>query len=160
MFRLTTEPFDAAAELKAFEESLDDAGAIVSFVGRVRPHATGSPVKTLHLQAYSPLTENGVQDIIRKACRRWPLDGVRVVHRIGDMMPGDAIVFVATASTHRRDAFEATDFIMDYLKTEAVFWKKEVSGSGSKWIEPRTEDHEAAARWQCNEPRQVSDVRK
>lgn len=159
MIRLTEDSFDAADELKAFEKTIGDAGAIVSFTGLVRAQSAEGAVGTLHLQAYSPMTENGIEDMVRTARARWPLTGVRVVHRIGDMMPGEAIVFVATASTHRRAAFEAADFLMDYLKTEAVFWKKEASASGTKWIEPRPEDYEDKARWDVREEEKTSDAR-
>ena len=147
MITLTDQPFHAAGALEAFERSVEEAGAIVSFSGLVRPHASGGHVETLHLQAYSPLTENGIADAVQAARERWDLTGVRVIHRIGDMQPGDTIVFVGTASAHRRAAFEAADFLMDYLKTEAVFWKREVTGTGSQWIEPRQEDYLDNARW-------------
>jgi molybdopterin synthase catalytic subunit len=94
-------------------------------------------VQTLHLQAYSPMTENGIRDAVDDAQQRWSLSAVQVIHRIGDMAPGDPIVFVATAASHRRAAFEAADFLMDYLKTEAIFWKKEITASESRWIEPQ-----------------------
>ena len=159
MIRLTPEPFDAADELKAFEKTIGDAGAIVSFTGLVRAQSADGPVRTLHLQAYSPMTENGIAATVQAARERWPLSGVRIVHRTGDMAPGDAIVFVATASAHRRAAFEAADFLMDYLKTEALFWKKETSASGTKWIEPRPEDYQDSARWDTREEEQTADAR-
>lgn len=159
MIRLTGEPLDAAEQLKAFEKAIGDAGAIVSFTGLVREQSAEGAVKTLHLQAYSPMTENGIEAAVETANARWPLTGVHVIHRIGDMAPGDAIVFVATASAHRRAAFEAADFLMDYLKTEAVFWKRETALSGAKWIEPRAEDYEDKARWDARKEEQSSDAR-
>jgi len=144
---LSQTPIEAGRLLADFEASVEGVGAIVSFSGLVRGEASGEAVRTLTLQAYSPLTENGICDAIRKAKARWPLDDVKVVHRIGDMVPGDLIVFVATASAHRRAAFEAADFLMDYLKTEAIFWKKEHRTGGEIWIEPRSQDYADAERW-------------
>ena len=145
---LTDAPLSAPALLSEFESEYPDAGAIVSFSGIVRPrNAAGEQVTGLYLQAYSPMTERGMTTSLAGALQRWPLDGAMVLHRIGDMVPGETIVFVATASRHRRAAFEAADFLMDYLKTQAVFWKKETTAAGSTWIEPRSEDYADAARW-------------
>lgn len=140
-------PFCAAQALAEFTSQTDGAGAIVSFTGLVRPSSRAGDVKHLHLQAYSPLTERGISDASQEAKRRWNLTAVRVIHRVGDIFPNETIVFVATASSHRRAAFEAADFLMDYLKTEAVFWKKEVTADGETWIEPRTEDYSDRKRW-------------
>ena len=101
----------------------------------------------MSLTAYSPLTENGIKAAVKAAETRWDLENVLVAHRTGDMFPGDTIVFVAAASKHRRAAFEAADFLMDYLKTEAVFWKKEITENGQAWIEPRAEDYIDKNRW-------------
>lgn len=147
MIALVDAPFDPADALRDFSEQASGAGAIVSFSGLVRPTAHARPVNCLHLQAYSPLTENGMREAVQTAQHRWLISAVQIIHRIGDMAPGDAIVFVAVASAHRRAAFEAADFLMDYLKTEAIFWKKESSSSGETWIEPRAEDYEDRARW-------------
>ena len=147
MYRISSDPIDAGAELKLFEQSAPQAGGIVTFSGQVRPEASKGAVSGLQLQAYSPMTENGIDAAIADARARWPLDQVLVLHRIGDMQPGDTIVFVATASKHRRAAFKAADFLMDYLKTEAVFWKKEKTETGAYWIEPRDDDYADAARW-------------
>lgn len=147
MIEVTPTPFDAADALKAFEARAKGAGAIVSFTGLVRDHASSGEVTRLHLQAYSPMTERGIEDAVATAHTRWPLIASHVIHRTGDMPPGEPIVFVATASAHRRAAFEAADFLMDYLKTEAVFWKKETTAAGEKWIEPRAEDYKDKARW-------------
>lgn len=147
MLRVSADPIDAAQELRSFEAQATDAGAIVTFSGQVRPQAKSGDVEILHLQAYSPMTESGIEAAMREAQTRWPIDDLRVLHRVGDMVPGETIVFVATASKHRRAAFEAADYLMDYLKTEAVFWKKEKTASGTKWIEPRAEDYTDAARW-------------
>lgn len=147
MLRLGPEPIDAAALLSAFEESISASGGIVTFSGQVRPETDAGSVKSLFLQSYSPMTENGIKDAVADANRRWPLEACWVAHRTGQILPGETIVFVATASRHRRAAFEAADFVMDYLKTEAVFWKKEETATGQKWIEPRGQDYQDAARW-------------
>lgn len=147
MIEITSKPFDASAALGTFEQRAQGAGAIVSFTGLVRDTASSGEVKTLHLQAYSPMTENGIKAAVERAHGRWQLIASQIVHRIGDMSPGEPIVFVATAAAHRRAAFEAADFLMDYLKTEAVFWKKETTSSGTHWIEPRAEDYKDRARW-------------
>ena len=124
MIKLAETPIEPAAELRAFTAKSIGSGAIVSFTGVVRDHAGSENVSQLYLEAYSPLTENGIADIASQAMTRWDLDDCLIAHRTGTMLPGDPIVFVATASAHRRAAFQAADFIMDYLKTEAVFWKK------------------------------------
>lgn len=147
MFRISAQPIDASRELRSFERLADQSGGIVTFSGQVRPQASKGAVKALFLQAYSPLTEKGIEAAISDAKRKWPLDRVLVIHRTGEMQPGETIVFVATASKHRRAAFEAADFLMDYLKTEAVFWKKEKTETGEHWIEPRNDDYADAARW-------------
>ncbi|MEQ8557527.1 MAG: molybdenum cofactor biosynthesis protein MoaE [Henriciella sp.] len=147
MLRVSSEPFNAGAELSAFERDAAGAGAVVSFTGLVRDHASSGDVKSLFLQAYSPMTERGIEKAITAATERWPLTALKVIHRVGEMAPGEAIVFVATASAHRRAAFEAADFLMDYLKTEAVFWKKEATETGEHWIDPRSEDYQDRARW-------------
>lgn len=152
MLRLSDAAIDAASELAAFEQDAGQSGAIVTFSGNVRPSATQGRVEQLFLQSYSPMTETGIEAAIQNAQTRWPLDKLLVIHRIGEMNPGDTIVFVAAASKHRRAAFEAADFLMDYLKTEAVFWKKETTAAGELWIEPRGEDYSDAARWTQKDP--------
>jgi molybdopterin synthase catalytic subunit len=148
MFLLTQEPIDAAALLKDFEGKASASGAMASFIGKVRGTSNGAAVLKLHLQAYSPMTEDGAAVALEKAYHRWSLDAATIVHRIGDVLPGETIVFVATASRHRRAAFESVEYLMDYLKTEAAFWKKEFTDRGDSWIEPRTEDYADRARWQ------------
>lgn len=147
MLVVSEEFIDAPALLKAFEDGADGAGAIVSFSGVVRPEASNGAVENLFLQAYSPMTENGISAAIVEAKSRWPITSVFVQHRVGEMKSGETIVFVATASTHRRAAFEAADFLMDYLKTKAVFWKREKTEAGDSWIEPREADYADAERW-------------
>ncbi|MEO0884166.1 MAG: molybdenum cofactor biosynthesis protein MoaE [Pseudomonadota bacterium] len=147
MITLTDDPFDPHEKLAHFTIRAEGAGAIVSFTGLVRPQAKSGPVTTLHLQAYSPMTENGIRNAYDEALARWSLTAADIVHRTGDMAPGDPIVFVATAAAHRRAAFEAADFLMDYLKTDAVLWKKETRDGEEVWIEPRPEDYTDRARW-------------
>ena len=151
MITLTDKPFSPAVALEAFQHRARGAGAIVTFSGLVRDRAASGKVTGLHLQAYSPLTENGIEAAVRKAKERWPINAVEIIHRTGDMAAFEPIVFVATASAHRRAAFEAADFLMDYLKTEAVFWKKETTPDGAHWIEPRAEDYKDSARWRTND---------
>ncbi len=136
--------FDPAKALAEFERTCGDAGAVVSFLGRVR--AEGG-VETLELQSYPGVTEEGIRAAIQAAQSRWPLSAVKVIHRIGRMRPGAPIVLVMTAAKHRRAAFEACDFLMDYLKTEAIFWKRQTGAQGTQWIEPRAEDYEDKNRW-------------
>jgi len=147
MITISKDPIDPGAVLTAFEDELTSSGGMVSFSGRVRGEAASGTVKSLHLDAYNPMTERGIEGALDTAQRRWPLEAVRIIHRIGTMKPGETIVFVATASKHRRAAFEAADFLMDYLKTEAVFWKKEVTDTGETWIEPRQADYADSSRW-------------
>ncbi|MEM9180741.1 MAG: molybdenum cofactor biosynthesis protein MoaE [Pseudomonadota bacterium] len=147
MLRISGDPIDAGLELNQFESRAPGAGGIVTFSGQVRPEAQQGEVNTLFLQAYSPMTEHGIEAAIADARSRWALDDVLVLHRIGEMKPGDTIVFVAAAAKHRRAAFDAADFLMDYLKTEAVFWKKESTARGAHWIEPRDADYADASRW-------------
>ena len=151
MIVVSPDVLDSASLLRRFETMVGDAGAVVSFSGRVRSHSSEGEVKCLHLQAYSPMTENGIEAALLEAKSRWPLSNAIVHHRIGDMQPGDTIVFVATASKHRRAAFESADFLMDYLKTKAVFWKRETTASSDVWIEPREQDYSDATRWDLEE---------
>ena len=147
MLQLTDQPFDPGEALSTFSQQAEGAGGIVSFSGHVRSTAKNGPVSNLYLEAYSPMTEQGIQDAMGQAHNRWPLIAQTIIHRVGDMTPGEAIVFVATASKHRRAAFEAADYLMDYLKTKAIFWKKETTTKGARWIEPRAEDYQDSARW-------------
>ncbi|MAP95374.1 MAG: molybdenum cofactor biosynthesis protein MoaE [Ponticaulis sp.] len=144
---VSKDPFDAGLLLSEFTKTADQAGGIVSFSGQVRPKANQEDVSALVLQSYEPMTTEGIRARAVDAQKRWPLDQILIRHRIGLISTGETIVFVATASAHRRAAFEAADFLMDYLKTEAVFWKKEVTESGEHWIEPRKEDYQDGERW-------------
>jgi len=147
MITVSSAAIDTAATLKAFEAENQGSGAIVSFSGIVRNTANSNTVTALHLQTYEPMTTTGIADAASAANQRWPLNGLHIQHRIGTITAGETIVFVAAASAHRRAAFEAVDFIMDYLKTRAVFWKKEITTNGEVWIEPRPEDYTDSARW-------------
>lgn len=139
--------FDPEAEISIFRRTLQVAGAVVSFTGQVRPSGDDGSVQCLHLQHYPGITERGIESMLDESAQRWPLEAALVIHRIGDMQPHDPIVLVVTASAHRRAAFEAADFLMDYLKSRALFWKSETSAAGKIWIEPRAEDYADAQRW-------------
>ena len=140
-------PFDAGAELNAFQEGKTDMGAVVTFSGLVRdlPEA---PLRHMLIEHYPGMTERALTKIAEDACARWSLGDVLVIHRYGQMAPGDQIMMVATASPHRKDAFAAADFLMDYLKSRAPFWKKEVTADGSDWVAAKDEDEEALRQWQ------------
>ncbi|MEL7216255.1 MAG: molybdenum cofactor biosynthesis protein MoaE [Pseudomonadota bacterium] len=135
--------FDIGAEIDALASS-GDIGAVVSFTGLVRD--TGG-VSEMELEHYPGMTEAALQAIAAEATQRWPLAGVRIIHRFGPLQPQDRIVLVLTASRHRAAAFEAAEFIMDYLKTCAPFWKKETTPDGAKWVDARETDDAAEARW-------------
>ncbi|WP_269533021.1 molybdopterin synthase catalytic subunit MoaE [Chitinimonas sp. BJYL2] len=122
-------------------------GAVVSFVGLVRDLNLAADVVALELEHYPGMTEKALQQIGEEAALRWPLNAVRIVHRVGKLHPGDRIVMVLTASAHRQAAFESCNFVMDYLKTRAPFWKKEWNKDGAKWVEARESDTTAAERW-------------
>ncbi|MCR5877813.1 molybdenum cofactor biosynthesis protein MoaE [Phenylobacterium sp. J367] len=143
--RLTFDPFDPGALLTEFCRGRAEVGAVASFTGLARAEA-GSTT-TLELEAYPGFTEAAIDKIAGEATRRFGLLDHLILHRVGRIAPGEAIVFVATAARHRREAFEACDFLMDYLKSRAPFWKKEVGPDGERWIEPRDQDHADIARW-------------
>ena len=147
MIRVSPEPFDPGAELSAFEKSAEGAGAVVSFVGKVRGTAGTENIARLCLEHFPGVTERSIAEIDAHARQRWAISETLIIHRVGDLAPGEAIVMVCVASAHRREAFEAADFLMDYLKTEAMFWKKETRADGEAWIEPRDADYKDAARW-------------
>ncbi len=142
--RLQEEPFDPAVEAK--RHPLDTAtGAVVTFTGHVR--GGGDGVEALVLEHYPGMTEKEMQRIATEAERRWPLQACHVVHRYGRLRPGEPIVFVLTASAHRKAAFEAAEFLIDRLKTRAPFWKREIAATGTRWVEVRAADERAAGRW-------------
>lgn len=148
MIRVQEAPFDAGVEQQTLLAGRTDIGAVVSFIGLVRDFNERPEVTALTLEHYPGMTEAALDDIVTEAEARWPLDGVRVIHRIGRLAPGDPIVLVVVASAHRRAAFEACDFIMDYLKTRAPFWKKEHATDGDYWVAERDSDHQDAYRWE------------
>lgn len=141
--------FDSGAEIEALSRARDDVGAVATFVGLVRADKTLSEfsVQAMTLEHYPGMTEKALAEIVADAKTRWSVLGVRVIHRVGRLLPGDRIVLVAVASAHRGDAFAACEFIMDYLKTRAPFWKKEDTAQGGRWVDARETDDAAAARW-------------
>ncbi|MEL6679428.1 MAG: molybdopterin synthase catalytic subunit MoaE [Pseudomonadota bacterium] len=144
-----TADFDVGAELAALRHGRSDIGALVSFTGLVRDMAGGERISGMELEHYPGMTERALSDIVEEAQARWPLQAARVIHRHGPLAPGDQIVLVATASPHRAAAFEAAEFIMDYLKTRAPFWKKEGFERGGRWVDAREADTAAEARWRA-----------
>ena len=145
--RVQTEPFDAGALLSAFSGGRTAAGGIVSFTGLTRATSDGQAVSTLELDAYPGFTEPAIALMEDEARARFAVQDLLIVHRYGPIAPGEAIVFVAAAAEHRRAAFEAADFLMDYLKTRAPFWNKETGPGGERWIEPRPSDYDDVQRW-------------
>jgi len=147
MVRVQQAVFDAGAELNAFTKSHTDMGAVVTFSGHVRDHNHAETVSTLELEHYAGFTETEIEKIEMQAHIRWPNIRTLIIHRFGTLNPGDPIVMVAVASAHRKEAFDAATFLMDYLKTDAPFWKKETRGETSHWIEPRDTDRAARQNW-------------
>lgn len=146
--RLTDLPIDPTEELSRFMAKLADEGAVVSFAGIARPRTRdGVDVEKMFLDHHPRLTRRSIDDIAQAASRRFAVSAITAVHRFGAVSPGETIVFVATASLHRRAAFEAADYVMDRLKTDAVFWKREDAVDGSRWIEPTDADRAERARW-------------
>ena len=143
--------FDAGAEIAALSAGREDVGAVASFVGLVRADksigAAAPAVQAMTLEHYPGMTEKALEAIVAEARGRWDLSGVRVIHRVGRLLPGDRIVLVAVASAHRGAAFAACEFVMDYLKTQAPFWKKEETPEGGRWVDARESDDHAAGRW-------------
>ena len=143
--------FDVGVETQALSAGRLDVGAVATFVGLVRADklsGEGSEVSAMTLEHYPGMTEKSLEAIVTDAEARWRLQGVRVIHRFGRLVPGDRIVFVGVASAHRGDAFAACEFVMDYLKTRAPFWKKEDTPEGGRWVDARDADDSAAARWE------------
>ena len=148
MIRVEQPPFDVGAELGAFGRNDIGIGAVASFVGYVRGAEAGAPpLVALTLEHYPGMTERQVEKIEAEAQLRWALTGTLVIHRYGRMLPGEPIVLVAAASSHRRAALEACEFLIDWLKTKAPFWKLEETAAGSAWVEAKASDDAAADRW-------------
>ena len=145
--RLQREPFDAAAETVALTRGRTDIGAVVAFTGICRGAEGTEPIAALTLEHYPGMAEAEIGRHADEALSRWPLQGLTIIHRFGRIAPGENIVLVVTAASHRQAAFEAAEFLMDYLKTNAPFWKREESGTGTSWVEARDHDDVAAARW-------------
>jgi len=145
--RVQRETFDAGAEIDKLRAGDRRVGAIASFIGTVRDVNDDAAVRTLTLEHYPGMTEKALEEIVAEAKRRFDVYEIGVIHRIGELAPTDPIVFVAVTSAHRGDAFDACRFVMDYLKTRAPFWKKELTPEGSRWVEARAGDDDAAARW-------------
>ncbi|WP_299407588.1 molybdenum cofactor biosynthesis protein MoaE [uncultured Roseobacter sp.] len=139
-------PFDPGQEVNAFAKGRKDVGAVVSFTGVVRD--TGDEaLHAMEIEHYPGMTEAALTDIAKEALARWSLGDALVIHRYGRLVPGEMIMMVATAARHRKDAFEAAEFLMDYLKSRAPFWKREVTEKGASWVAARDEDEDALSRW-------------
>jgi molybdopterin synthase catalytic subunit len=147
LVKVQTGDFDLSAEVARLRGRNPKIGAVASFVGLVRDINDGSAVAGMTLEHYPGMTEKALQAIADEAGGRWTLEGVTVIHRVGELKPLDQIVLVAVASAHRGEAFAACEFIMDYLKTRAPFWKKETTPSGERWVDMRSGDEHAAERW-------------
>lgn len=139
--------FDIAAEVAALRAGDGGVGAVVTFVGTVREASDGGSVSTMELEHYPGMTERAIESMIDEAARRFDIRAARVVHRVGALQPLDQIVLVAVTSAHRGQAFQACEFLMDYLKTQAPFWKKEHGPDGARWVDARVADDAALARW-------------
>jgi molybdopterin synthase catalytic subunit len=147
--RIVIGPINTAAETEAIAAA-SGVGAVVTFSGICRADENGDPIAALHLEHYPGMAEQEIGKHVEEAQTRWPLLGVRVIHRVGRIEPGEVIVFVVTASAHREAAFAAAEFIMDFLKTRAPFWKKTESVAGETWVDANAKDDKAAARWKKN----------
>jgi molybdopterin synthase catalytic subunit len=145
--RIQAEDFDAGAEIAKLRAGNPKVGAVASFVGVCRDANDGESVATMTLEHYPGMTEKALAKIVDEALARWRIIDVTVVHRVGKLKPTDQIVLVVVTSAHRGDAFAACEFLMDYLKTRAPFWKKEETPGGARWVEARSSDDDAAARW-------------
>ncbi|HEY6919463.1 MAG TPA: molybdenum cofactor biosynthesis protein MoaE [Tabrizicola sp.] len=140
-----SEPFDLGNEVAAFTSGVRGAGAVVSFTGLVRDE--GGKLAGMEIEHYPGMTEKAIAGIVEEAVRRWALVDALVIHRYGTLGPGEAIMMVATAAAHRGDAFAAAEYLMDYLKSRAPFWKKELSGDGASWVAAKDADEDALKRW-------------
>jgi molybdopterin synthase catalytic subunit len=154
---LQREPFDAAAETARLRRGRTDIGAIVTFTGICRGEENGGSIAALTLEHYPAMAEAEIARQVEAAQQRWSLIGVRVIHRFGRIAPGEDIVLVVTASSHRHEAFAAAEFLMDYLKTRAPFWKQVEQSSGTAWVEAKRSDESAAARWDAPDPREAAE---
>ena len=144
---IQTEDFDVSYELAQLRANDARVGAVCNFVGTVRERNEGSDVSSMELEHYPGMTEKSITAMMEEASKRFDIHGARVIHRIGLLQPQDQIVLVAVTSAHRGMSFQACEFLMDYLKTQAPFWKKEVTPDGSRWVDARVSDDKALARW-------------
>lgn len=144
---IQTHDFDLTAEIAALRAGQPEVGAVCSFIGTVRDRNDGSAVASMELEHYPGMTEKAIEAMIDEAHRRFDILGVRVIHRVGLLQPLDQIMMVAVVSAHRGQSFEACEFLMDYLKTQAPFWKKEQTPEGARWVDARVADDAALARW-------------
>ena len=145
--RVQKEDFDLTIEVARLRADNPRVGAVVTFVGAVRDMNEGASVAEMELEHYPGMTEQSLQKIVEEACARWPLAGALVIHRVGPLKPMEQIVLVAVSSAHRGEAFAACEFIIDYLKTDAPFWKKEQTPEGARWVDARVTDEAAMAKW-------------
>ena len=155
--RLQREPFDVAAEAAKLSRSRVDVGAVVTFTGICRGTEDDEPIAALTLEHYPGMAEAEIERHVQDAMERWPLAGVTVIHRHGRIEPGEDIVMVVTASAHRQAAFAAAEFLMDYLKTRAPFWKQVEKAGGKTWVEAKTTDDTAAERWRAPRKHQTAE---
>jgi molybdopterin synthase catalytic subunit len=155
--RLQREPFDAGAEVAQLRRGRTDIGAVVTFTGICRGEENGEPIVALTLEHYPAMAEAEITRQIEAAQARWSLLGVQVVHRYGRIAPGEDIVLVVTASSHRQDAFAAAEFLMDYLKTRAPFWKQVELGDSKAWVAAKRSDEAAVARWAVPDQREAAE---
>jgi molybdopterin synthase catalytic subunit len=153
--RIQREPFDAATEAKKLTGGRSDIGAVVTFTGICRGDEAGEPIAALTLEHYPGMAEAEIERHVQEALGRWPLMGVTVIHRHGRIQPGEDIVLVVTASSHREAAFAAAEFLMDFLKTRAPFWKQVEKSGGKTWVDAKATDDTAAGRWSKSERQAV-----
>jgi molybdopterin synthase catalytic subunit len=145
--KVQTEDFDPQAVVESLCAGRADIGAVVTFVGLVRDYAQSESISAMELEHYPGMTEKALKDIVRQAHRRWELQGASIIHRVGKLQAAEKIVMVAVVSPHRGEAFKACEFMIDFLKTKAPFWKKEYSAHGSQWVDARESDDDALERW-------------
>lgn len=145
--RVQQEDFDLSTEVARLRADNPRVGAVVTFVGAVRDMNEGASVAAMELEHYPGMTEQSLERIVEQACARWPLSGALVIHRVGPLLPMEQIVLVACSAAHRGEAFAACEFIIDYLKTDAPFWKKEQTPDGARWVDARVTDETAMAKW-------------
>ncbi len=144
---IQTQDFDVGAEIGALRAQDKRVGAVCSFIGTVRDRNDGNAVSTMELEHYPGMTEKSIEDMIDQAFKRFDIYAARVIHRVGPLLPLDQIVLVVVTSAHRGESFQACEFLMDYLKTQAPFWKKEQTPEGARWVDARVSDDQALARW-------------